>query len=145
MLTQSTARQAAPPLVFERPSRSGDAPHRVSVDPVSLRPIHCTCRAGQRDVVCWAALQVAVEELLPIARQRWAQAHGMTELEEAAAVYGQVLRRRAAAARVLAQRAQRDADASSFPDPDVPIPYVLTDLGRAEVRAIRARELPNAS
>ncbi len=145
MLAQSTARHAEPPLVFERPSRSGDAPHHVSVDPDSLRPLHCTCRAGQRDIVCWAALQVAVDELLPLARKRWAHAHGRTELEEAAAVYGQVLRRRAAAARVLAERAQRDVDANSFPDPDAPIPYVLTDLGRAEVRAARARELPNAS
>ena len=134
MPTQSIASPADHPLVFMRPSRSGDAPHQVYVDPVSLRPIRCTCRAGQRDVVCWAALQVAVDELLPIARLRWAQAHGMTELEEAAAVYGQVLRRRAAAARVLAERAEHDADACPFPDPDAPI---LTDRVRAELRASR--------
>lgn len=87
--------------------------------------------------MCWAALQVAVDELLPIARKRWAQAHGMTELEQAAAVYGQVLRRRAAAARVLAERAEHDADTCPFPDPDAPIPYVLNDRARAELRASR--------
>jgi hypothetical protein len=135
MRTESIARSVDPPLVFERPSRSGDAPHQVSVDAVSLRPFHCTCRAGQRDIVCWAALQDAVDDLLPIARQRWLDARGMAELECAAAVYGQVLRRRAAAARVLAERAQRDANACPMPDPDAPIPYVLTDQARAELGA----------
>ena len=135
MRRQSIATSASEPLVFARKSRTGGVPHQVSVDSSSLRPLHCTCPAGQRDIVCWAALQVAVDDLLPIARHRWAKARGMTELEYAAAIYGQVLRRRAAAARVLAERAERDADACALPDPDAPIPYVLTELGRAEVRA----------
>jgi len=59
----------------------------------------------------------------------------MAELEDAAAIYGRVLRRRAAAARVLAERAERDAEECALPDPDAPIPYVLTDLGLAEARA----------
>src|SRR5262245_1860246 len=102
MRPQSIAKSTRQPLVFTRRSRSGGAPHQVSVDPATLRPLHCTCPAGQRDIVCWAALQVAVNDLLPIARQRWARARGMTELEDAAATYGHVLRRRASAARVLA-------------------------------------------
>src|SRR5262245_49228080 len=101
MRTQSISGSAAPPLVFVRPSRSGDAAHKVFVDPVSLRPMRCTCLAGRHDIVCWAALQVAADELLPIARQRWAQARGVTDAEHAAAVYAQVVRRRGAAARVL--------------------------------------------
>jgi hypothetical protein len=91
MPTQFIARSVDPPLVFERPSRSADSPHRISVDAVSLRPLSCTCRAGQRDIVCWAALQVAVDDVLPIARQRWLDARGIADLECAAAVYGQVL------------------------------------------------------
>jgi hypothetical protein len=144
MPPQSTASLPAPELVFTRPSRSGDAPHQVFVDPVSLRPIRCTCFAGRRDIVCWAALQIAVDDLLPIARQRWLDARGMAELERAAAVYGQVLRRRAAAARVLAERAQRDASDCPVPDPDAPIPYVLTEQARAELRAARAEEVADA-
>jgi hypothetical protein len=135
MRPQSIAKSARQPLVFVRKARSGSAPHQVSVDSTTLRPLHCTCPAGQRDIVCWAALQVAVNDLLPIARQRWSRARGMTQLEDAAAIYGQVLRRRAAAARVLAERAERDAEACRLPDPDAPIPYVLTELGRAEVRS----------
>jgi hypothetical protein len=68
----------------------------------------------------------------------------MAELERAAAVYGQVLRRRAAAARVLAERAQRDANDCPVPDPDAPIPYVLTEQARAELKATRAKEVAHA-
>ena len=108
MRTQSIAGSTAPELVFTRLSRTGDAPHKVFVDRVSLRPVRCTCLAGRREIVCWAALQVALDDLLPIARQYWAEAKGIAEIEQAAAVYGQVLRRRTAAARVLAERGEHD-------------------------------------
>jgi len=106
----------------------------VTVNAATLRPIGCTCAAGQHATVCWAALQVAIDELVPIALARWAQTCGFLELEAAAAVYGQVLPRRAAAARVLAERAQHDVEACPLRDPDTPIAYSLTDAGRAALR-----------
>lgn len=112
-------------LRFTRPSRSGRAPHQVLVDGPTLRPISCSCAAGVHDTVCWAALQVAIDELVPIALARWAQACGFLELEQAAAVYGQALRRRAAAAHVVAERAQRDVEACPMRDPDAPIAYTV--------------------
>ena len=88
------------PLVLVRPSRSGGPNHRVQVDPTTLAPNSCSCQAGVHDRVCWAALDVAAGlELLNLARQRWAAARGMTELEQAAAVMGGVLRRRARSGR----------------------------------------------
>jgi hypothetical protein len=133
----TTAKATLPmePLVFVRPSRSGGPNHRVQVDPTTLAPNSCSCQAGVHDRVCWAALDVAAgPELLNLARQRWAAARGMIELEQAAAVMGGVLRRRARAARELAERAEQDADAASYlPDPDRPIPYKITDLGRREL------------
>ena len=93
------------PLVFVRPSRSGGPNHRVQVDPTTLAANSCSCQAGVHDRVCWATLDVAAgPELLNLARQRWAAARAMTELEQAAAVMGGVLRRRARAARELAER-----------------------------------------
>jgi hypothetical protein len=132
--SQST-HQGVDYLRFVRPSRHGLAPHRVLVDAASLRPVGCSCKAGQFDVVCHAALSVAIDELVPIALARWTVARGFVELETAAALYGRALRYRAAAAQVLAQRCARDAlEVEHFRDPDDPCGYVLTDAGRAALR-----------
>lgn len=96
-------------LVFARPSRSGGPDHRVSVNAVSLRPLSCTCPAGQRDIVCWAALEVARDECYAEAARRWQAAKGFLsrEFAEAARVLGKAARRRRIAIAVLAAREQR--------------------------------------
>lgn len=113
-------------LRFTRPSRHGAAPHRVTVDARTLRPVGCSCRAGQFAIVCHAALSVAIDELVPIALARWTVAKGFLELEAAAALYGRTLRYRATAAALLAQRCEHDArEVEHWRDPDAPCGYVV--------------------
>jgi hypothetical protein len=115
----------AAPLTFTRPSRSGGTDHVVSVDADDLCPIACSCPAGQRGLVCWASLDVALDqdgELCTIAHQRWQQAKGMDQLIATAKLYGAVVRRRAKAAAELARREQLELD------PDVV--WFLTETGR---------------
>lgn len=105
-----------PVLSFTRPSRSGGLAHQVLVDADTLRPLSCSCAAGRHGHVCHAVLSVATDDLPAIARQRWLDARGMTQLEIAARVL--VLTRHwSAQARELA--ALRSSG------------YVLTDRGRA--------------
>jgi hypothetical protein len=93
------------PIAFTRPSRSGGPDHQVRVDADTLRPISCTCRAGQRGLVCWASLEVAAGGgLHAIARQRWTAARGVSQLERSAALFAAVVRRARKASRELALR-----------------------------------------
>ncbi len=87
-------------LAFTRPSHSGGLDHVVVVDAVSLRPSSCTCAAGQRQRLCWAVIDVASTELVPLAQQRWAAAKGLDQITDAARLLTQV-RRWAATAREL--------------------------------------------
>ena len=115
-------------IQFSRPSRSGGAPHTVSVDADDLCPISCTCPAGQRGLVCWAALDVVLDldhELHTLALQRIQRAQSggsLDTLTAACRVYGQVARRRVKAAAELAKREQLETD------PDVV--YFLTECGQ---------------
>jgi len=67
-------------LVFTRPSRHAGPEHRITVDATTLRPLSCTCQAGRHGQLCWAVIDVAASELVPIARQRWQQACGETAI-----------------------------------------------------------------
>lgn len=49
-------------LIFRRASRSGGPDHQIQIDPVTFRPLGCSCQAGRQDVVCWAALDVAATD-----------------------------------------------------------------------------------
>jgi hypothetical protein len=113
----------AQPLTFTRPSRSGGLAHQVRIDADTLRPISCTCRAGQNGLVCWASLEVAAGgELHAIARRRWTEARGLSQLERSAALFAAVVRRARKASRELALR---DAVGT---DPDAR--WLLTQAGR---------------
>ena len=107
-------------LVFTRPSRHAGPDHRITVDPTTLRPLSCTCQAGQHGHLCWAVIEVTATELVPIATQRWRQGCGETDIRAAAAVVGQT-RKWAAAAREL--QSLRSCG------------YVITEHGRASLRA----------
>jgi hypothetical protein len=109
-------------LAFVRPSRHAGSDHVVQVDSASLRPLSCTCLAGQHGRLCWAVVDVAARDLQPIAHTRWAAACGYAEIEAAARVLVQV-RKWAHAAREL--QALR------------PIPYIVTDRGRSAVRELQ--------
>jgi hypothetical protein len=109
---------SAASLAFTRPSRHDSHDHVVRCDPFSLRPLSCTCLAGQHGRLCWAVVDVAAQDLEPIAHSRWAAACGLDEIASAARVLSQV-RKWAAAARELA--ALRSSG------------YVLTDRGRAAI------------
>lgn len=95
-----TARPAPlpPVLVFARPSRSSGRPHRVVVNARTLRPLSCSCQAGQRGIVCWAALEVAADECLAEAVRRHLEATRVLKL---------ATQRRETAERVLAYRAEQ--------------------------------------
>jgi hypothetical protein len=115
----------AAPLTFTRPSRSGGAPHIVSVSSDDLCPVSCTCPAGQRGYVCWASLAVGADDtgdLRCIALDRIQRADGLEALTEACRVYALVIKRRAKAAAEIARREHLELD------PDVR--WLLTDAGR---------------
>ncbi len=88
---------SASTLIFARPSRSDGFPHRVAVDARTLKPLACTCPAGARGIVCWAALEVAADECVAEAQRR---------CEEARRVLRRVLERRDTAEHVIALRAE---------------------------------------
>src|ERR1700694_4157717 len=80
---------SATSLVFVRPSRHDGVPHQVLVDPVSLRPLSCTCLAGAHGRLCWAVVRLAAQDLEPIAHSRWAAGCGLDEIAAAARVLAQ--------------------------------------------------------
>ena len=106
-------------LAFTRPSRHAGPDHHITVDATTLRPMSCTCQAGRHGRLCWAVIDITATELVPIARQRWQEACGQTEICAAAVVFGRT-RKWAAAAREL-QALQSSG-------------YVVTDSGRAALR-----------
>ncbi len=111
-------------LVLTRPSRTGGLEHQVTVDGETLTPESCTCKAGQRGVVCHAALSVAAgPALLALAHERWAQSCGLDELIASAGLYGRVVRNRRAAQTEIARRQARREQTR----------YVLTAKGRAAI------------
>jgi hypothetical protein len=106
-------------LVLTRPSRHAGPDHHITVDGTTLRPLSCTCQAGQHGLLCWAVVDATANELVPIARQRWQQAGGETDIRAAAGVLVQT-RKWAAAAREL--QLLRSSD------------DVVTDHGRDAIR-----------
>jgi len=88
-------------LALTRQSHHDGPEHIVQVDAATLRPLSCTCLAGQHGRLCWAVIDVTQRDLTGLAKERWQQACGMDEIAEAARVLAQV-RRWAAAARELA-------------------------------------------
>ena len=72
-------------LLFTHPCDSGP-PHDVTVDSTTLRPLSCTCDAGSRGWLCWAVIDIAANELVPIAEHRWRAACGETDIRAAARV-----------------------------------------------------------
>jgi hypothetical protein len=112
-------------LTFTRESRSGGAPHVVSVSADDLCPEPCTCPAGQNGRVCWASLEVGADydgALRCLALERIRQAEGLVALTAACRVYGLVVRRRAKAAAEIARREHLELD------PDVR--WFITSAGR---------------
>src|SRR2546425_10765635 len=105
MMAITTAPTSAASLAFTRPSRHDGHAHVVRCDPLSLRPLSCTCLAGAHGRLCWAVVDVAAHDLEPIAHSRWAAACGLDEIASAARVLSQV-RCWAAAARELAARSE---------------------------------------
>lgn len=97
-LSAVPARAAEPRLTFARPSRSGGPPHQVAVNARTLRPLSCACPAGQRGVVCWAALEVAADECFAEAVRRHLEATRVLKLATT---------RRETAERVLTFRAEQ--------------------------------------
>lgn len=91
-------------LRFRRASHSDGADHQIIVRSFDLRPLSCSCRAGQYGRLCWAVVDVTRTELLPIARERWQQACGETEIRTAARVLSAVNRWQKAAAELAALR-----------------------------------------
>jgi hypothetical protein len=89
---------------FVRASHSDGDPHQVVVRGFDLRPLSCSCRAGQYGRICHAVLSVVADELEPLAKQRWQEACGETDIREAARVYGQVKRWARAARELTALR-----------------------------------------
>jgi len=107
----------APSIVFRRESHSGGPGHLIICDPVTLRPLSCTCAAGAHGRLCWAVVDVAATELEPHARAAWVLAAGLDETAAAARTWARV-RKWAAAAREL-QSLRSD--------------LALTDRGRAAI------------
>jgi hypothetical protein len=70
-------------LTFTRTCLS-DPDHQVTVDAAALRPISCTCEDGRSGWLCWAVIDVAACELVPIAYDRWRRACGEREIRAAA-------------------------------------------------------------
>lgn len=91
-------------------AREGGPNHHVSVDAATLRPLSCTRPSGQRGQLCWAVIDLAATDLVPLAYQRWQQACGDMDIRAAAPVIAQT-RKRAASARQL-QSAAKAAQAS---------------------------------
>jgi hypothetical protein len=91
-------------LRFMRASHSDGDPHQVIVRSFDLRPLSCSCRAGQFGRLCWAVVDVTAVNLLPLARQRWLQACGQTDIRAAARVLSQVRRWANAAAELASLR-----------------------------------------
>ena len=117
------------PLTFGIPSRTGGPAHVISVDGVDLTPTGCTCQAGQRNIVCWAVLELAAgPELRDMAIARWEAARGMDPKIAAAAVIGKTTRNRAKAQAELDRRQERHQEQR----------IALTDLGRDMVARLRA-------
>jgi hypothetical protein len=96
-------------LIFVRPSRHAGPDHRITVDAATLRPLSCTCQAGQHGQLCWAVIDVTATELVWRARQRWQEACGEVDIRAAAAVLAKT-RKWAAAA--LELQALRPADSA---------------------------------
>ena len=63
----SLASSPARVQIVTRPSRSGGPEHRVAIDTERCRPLACVCQAGQRGIVCWAALSVMGDECYGLA------------------------------------------------------------------------------
>jgi hypothetical protein len=115
----------AQPITFTRPSRTGGAPHVVTVSGADLCPESCTCPAGQLGRVCWASLEVGADydgALRCLALERIRQAEGLAALTEAARVYGLVVRRRAKAAAEIARREHLELDPT--------VRWLITQPGR---------------
>jgi hypothetical protein len=124
-MSVSESSASARALTFTRPSRSGGADHVVSVDAGDLCPVSCTCPAGQHGLVCWAALDVALDQddnLRCLALERIHQAQDLAETTAACKIYAAVVRRRVKAAAELAKREQLETD------PDVI--WFLTETGQ---------------
>lgn len=107
-----------PTLTFARPSRHDGPDHHIIVDATMLRPLSCTCQAGRHGQLCWAVIDVTATQLAPIARQRWQQACGETDIRAAAAVVTQTRKWATAALELQSLRSSE---------------YVITDRGRAAI------------
>ncbi|HEY1296618.1 MAG TPA: hypothetical protein VGJ60_26365 [Chloroflexota bacterium] len=102
-------------LIFVRPSRHAGPDHRISVDAATLRPLSCTCQAGQHGHLCWAVIDITATELVWRARQRWQEACGEVDIRAAAAV---LARARKWAAAALELQALRPRDHHQTPADD---------------------------